>query len=376
MRYFLIITILVPFILCACNSGSGSAHNNVLVLNAKSNCGATGDGVSDDSMAIQSCLNQLEIGNGGELYFPAGTYRVTQPLLLNATGNTVLIGDGVSSTIDGSGISKDKYDSSKGAMGVLTIQGEKKLVGQLLVDANQTAQHISIAFESQQELSRGSAIEIVSNRVINTNGSMLPAQKLSVRSEASPAHPKGTFGVLEKVVLTTYSQEGSKTNFFTPDTVGQSIVFPLTPTENSIFQNPTIYITKVNADGTANGVVGNDQVLNLANSVVEPGNWGILRLWDKSRGYYVKGELNNVTTVTGNSLTLQTPLADSYMAKNTNIYEISPYAATIKQLNIKGKGDITSELLSLRYLATVYIYTSNFITANNNGFSVMECGNT
>jgi len=44
--------------------------------------GATGDGVSDDTMAIQKAINATPIG--GVLTFPAGTYKVTSPLLFRS----------------------------------------------------------------------------------------------------------------------------------------------------------------------------------------------------------------------------------------------------------------------------------------------------
>src|SRR6185503_11160323 len=46
--------------------------------NVKVKYGARGDGVTDDTAAIQSGLNALgTTGNSSVLYFPAGTYRVT-----------------------------------------------------------------------------------------------------------------------------------------------------------------------------------------------------------------------------------------------------------------------------------------------------------
>lgn len=61
------------------------------------NQGARGDGVADDSAAIQKSLDQ--IADGATLYFPPGTYRVTQTLSLrNSNGKRwmggALIGSG------------------------------------------------------------------------------------------------------------------------------------------------------------------------------------------------------------------------------------------------------------------------------------------
>ena len=49
--------------------------------NVKTTYGAKGDGVTDDTAAIQKALNALGLSNP-TLYFPAGTYRITQTLSL------------------------------------------------------------------------------------------------------------------------------------------------------------------------------------------------------------------------------------------------------------------------------------------------------
>jgi autotransporter-associated beta strand protein len=43
--------------------------------------GATGDGLSDDTAAIQAAINAANVG-GGVVWFPSGTYRITAPLVL------------------------------------------------------------------------------------------------------------------------------------------------------------------------------------------------------------------------------------------------------------------------------------------------------
>jgi hypothetical protein len=44
--------------------------------------GAVGDGVTDDTVAIQAAINYLNTLNGGTLLFPAGTFKVTAPITL------------------------------------------------------------------------------------------------------------------------------------------------------------------------------------------------------------------------------------------------------------------------------------------------------
>ena len=47
--------------------------------------GAAGDGIADDAPAIQNALDRAEAMGGGEVYIPAGNYRI---------GRTLYIGDG------------------------------------------------------------------------------------------------------------------------------------------------------------------------------------------------------------------------------------------------------------------------------------------
>ena len=54
--------------------------------------GAVGDGVTDDTVAIQAALNA-----SSNIYLPSGTYKTTAPLLLNS--NNIITGAGISSVI-------------------------------------------------------------------------------------------------------------------------------------------------------------------------------------------------------------------------------------------------------------------------------------
>lgn len=54
--------------------------------------GAIGDGVTDDTVAIQAAIDYLKTGNniGGEIFFPRGTYIISSTLVLNAPGITLI----------------------------------------------------------------------------------------------------------------------------------------------------------------------------------------------------------------------------------------------------------------------------------------------
>lgn len=79
-------------------AGAGAAARTVLnklreVVSVK-DFGAVGDGVTDDTAAIQATLNAF----AGPIFFPPGTYLVTSTLSFGLHGQ-VLVGEGVDSTV-------------------------------------------------------------------------------------------------------------------------------------------------------------------------------------------------------------------------------------------------------------------------------------
>lgn len=65
-------------------------------LNVKVDCGAAGDGSTDDTSKIQSCINTAQSGGQG-VYFPVGTYKITAALTISS-GNILLYGTNVGAT--------------------------------------------------------------------------------------------------------------------------------------------------------------------------------------------------------------------------------------------------------------------------------------
>jgi hypothetical protein len=68
--------------------------------------GAVGDGVADDTAAIQAIFKYIEKNNNGAyltVYFPAGTYKITQTLTSYHTPNVSLIGCGSDTKISWAG---------------------------------------------------------------------------------------------------------------------------------------------------------------------------------------------------------------------------------------------------------------------------------
>ena len=66
--------------------------------------GAKGDGVTDDTVAIQNALNAIGV-IGGILYINSGIYKITSTLNLLGVSNVTICGSGIgASIIDGSGV--------------------------------------------------------------------------------------------------------------------------------------------------------------------------------------------------------------------------------------------------------------------------------
>lgn len=57
-------------------------------LNAKTDCGAVGNGVADDTSALQSCINQAAV-SGQAVYLPVGKYRISSTLTISSGNMTV-----------------------------------------------------------------------------------------------------------------------------------------------------------------------------------------------------------------------------------------------------------------------------------------------
>ena len=89
--------------------------------------GAVGDGVTDDTSAIQAAIDSTQV-TGGSLFFPQGTYNITEELRVDYRGKTGapntnptrldLIGDG-----KGNSVLNIKTDSING----LKIMGDNPL---------------------------------------------------------------------------------------------------------------------------------------------------------------------------------------------------------------------------------------------------------
>lgn len=83
------------------NGGTFSLGRNVKLFKNADGSSVSGDGVRDDTTGIQRAIDSLpnsqgipqgNVASGGTLYFPPGTYRITQPLAV--PGGVILSGSG------------------------------------------------------------------------------------------------------------------------------------------------------------------------------------------------------------------------------------------------------------------------------------------
>jgi len=75
----------------AASAGNPATVSNVINVR---DFGAVGDGVADDTAAIQRAIDAATTPQGGELFIPAGKYRITKTLLLRRTRILHVYGQG------------------------------------------------------------------------------------------------------------------------------------------------------------------------------------------------------------------------------------------------------------------------------------------
>jgi polygalacturonase len=126
--------VLVMVVLVSCRViSAGPSHEDGNIVNVKQ-FGAEGDGVSDDTAAIQKAINSAP--DGSTIHFPAGTYNVSN-FLVNKRAGLSFVGEGRHSLI------KQKT----GAQRIATFTGSRDIViTKLSFDANGIKSYGGVVF--------------------------------------------------------------------------------------------------------------------------------------------------------------------------------------------------------------------------------------
>src|SRR6478609_2762328 len=102
--------------------------------------GATGNGTTDDTAAIQAALNAVS-ANGSTVFFPPGTYKITSALTATVNG-TQIVGNGWGSQI--------LYDGSVVTTGAVKASGNIRLFIRDIRISQSNASHLGTAMDLSQ----------------------------------------------------------------------------------------------------------------------------------------------------------------------------------------------------------------------------------
>jgi hypothetical protein len=132
--------------------------------------GAKGDGVTDDSQAIQSVLNLCKTNGGGIVYFPDGKYMVSQSF--NVPDNTTIKGNGATSWIHNttvSGMSRIIFMLNN-VGDIAASDGTSPLLNETYYNvSSMVANQVTLSSTDAAHFSVGDLVFIVSTEVFPTN---------------------------------------------------------------------------------------------------------------------------------------------------------------------------------------------------------------
>ena len=80
------------------------------MINVKTDFGAAGNGVADDTAAINAACAAATASGGEKIFLPKGVYRITAPIII----------DGVGTTLEGEGAGDKAAQFGNGPVGPAT----------------------------------------------------------------------------------------------------------------------------------------------------------------------------------------------------------------------------------------------------------------
>jgi hypothetical protein len=147
--------------------------------------GATGDGITDDTTAIQNALNAIDAVSGGELYVPAGIYITSSPLTYDGD-NLVIKGEA------GSGFSSQRTLIKNITTHILTL-------GSATVTTQRGAMIENVAFQ-------GTGQTFTAIQVYRSNHTRIENCGFSFHDKAIEYFSSGDGCIIPAVTLCTFRQ--------------------------------------------------------------------------------------------------------------------------------------------------------------------------
>jgi hypothetical protein len=99
--------------------------------------GATGDGITDDTSAIQAAIDAIEAIGGGSVLLPTGVYLVSDAITIDSEGVELFgVGSNILSSADATGASMFLVDDGSTADAVISVQASGVTLRDFGIDGN------------------------------------------------------------------------------------------------------------------------------------------------------------------------------------------------------------------------------------------------
>lgn len=358
--YYLLI---FSLLLCSCNIGRSAqesttqlaSHSNPtqhIAVRFVSDWGASPENSpKQNSIALNNALTWLSEHPNSTLSFaPHAIYKVDAQLKLDLKYNASIIGNGA--TIDGT----DFKGSS-----LVNIQGSKTYIANLAFDVDKSASQIPIVSKAQgEQLNPGDSLLILQDKLL------IPDYTLQL--DDSLTYPLKPNSIVKLHIV------AADAKYLSDKMLGQSIVLGEASSADRLSTDgATIHIVARNeSESYLVGVVGNNNSIN--SSLIPSGKWGLTRLWNPARSYYIKGEFATLKQSDGKVLTLDEKLYDSYSKRDTSIYKITRAKLSISNLSVKANTSSGDDGLNIQNLAQVKLNQVNILQARYRGIVLTNIG--
>ena len=306
------------------------------IVNVK-DFGAVGDGINDDTTAIQNAIDSLP--NGGVVWFPVGVYNITSTIYLGNGRNNGGISTQHCICLKGAGKTGTTGGNPWRAGHGVRIIAKAAMTDVICIDGithNQSVENITIECENLAD----NGIHILCCQYAHIeNVDVYNAVEVGIYFDSLSAYPSGANGTANNIqcqVLNCIINNG-----FTPNAICLKLhgVYPVCDTNQSLFENLWLLYNYDGGAGLQLGLADSNIFINVMEYVddSQPLTSHSLRLIEELNGYPDANVFYNFS-----------PCADGYYIDggvgNNLIYGLMtgdgglpPYDGHLKAVNISGK---------------------------------------